>query len=203
MEVTAIKQRRKGLSQLFIDGEPAVKIDTQVILRAGLREGAQLDDEELHTLIKDSERYRANEKALYLLEFRNHSQKELQDKIKRSGISQEAAKEAAEKMEEIGLLDDAAYAKNLARTLFERKKYGIRRVQQELRLKGISPEITEQVLAEFEPEDVSGVIRELLERKYPAYNEDEKVKKRAVAAMLRFGYQYDDIRRAMQEELWD
>ena len=203
MEVTAIKQRRKGLSQLFIDGEPAVKIDTQVVLRAGLREGAQLSDEQLRELIQDSEKYRANEKALYLLEFRNHSQKELQDKIKRSGISQEAAKEAAEKMEEIGLLDDAAYARNLARTLFERKKYGMRRVQQELKLKGISPEIIEQVLAEFEPEDVSAVIRELLERKYPAYGEDEKVKKRAVAAMLRFGYQYDDIRRAMQEELWD
>lgn len=203
MEVTAIKQRRKGLSQLFIDGEPAVKIDTQVVLRTGLREGVQLSDEQLRELIQDSEKYRASEKALYLLEFRNHSQKELQDKIKRSGISQEAAKEAAEKMEEIGLLDDAAYARNLARTLFERKKYGMRRVQQELKLKGISPEIIEQVLAEFEPEDVSSVIRELLERKYPAYGEDEKVKKRAVAAMLRFGYQYDDIRRAMQEELWD
>ena len=137
MEITAIKQRRKGLSELFIDGEPAVKIDTQVLLRSGLREGSFLDDERLRVLMTDSEKYRASEKALYLLEFRNHSQKELQDKIKRSGISPEAAKEAAEKMEEIGLLDDAAYAKNLARTLFERKKYGPRRVQQELRSKGI------------------------------------------------------------------
>lgn len=203
MEITAIKQRRKGLSELFIDGESAVKIDTQVILRSGFKEGSLLSDEQLHTLIRDSEKYRANERALYLLEFRSHSQKELREKIKRSGISQEAAQEAAEKMEEIGLLDDAAYAKNLAKTLFERKKYGYRRVRQELRLKGISPEISEQVLAEFEPEDVSVVIRDLLERKYPSYTEDEKVKKRAVAAMLRFGYQYDDIRRAMQEELYD
>lgn len=200
MEITAIKQRRKGLSELYIDGEPAVKIDTQVMLKSGLREGSFLDDEGLRVLITDSEQYRANEKALYLLEFRNHSQKELQDKIRRSGISQEAAREAAEKMEEIGLLDDAAYARNFARTLFERKKYGLRRVQQELRMKGISPDIAEQVLAELEPEDTAGVIRELLERKYPSYREDEKVKKRAVAAMLRFGYGYDDIRRAMQED---
>jgi len=203
MKITAIKQRRKGLSELFIDGEPSVKLDTQVVLRSGLGEGSLLDDEQLHTLIRDSEKYRANEKALYLLEFRNHTQKELQEKIKRSGISQEAAREAAEKMEEIGLLDDAAYAKNLARTLFERKKYGFRRVQQELRLKGISPEIAEQVLVEFAPEDAAEVIRELLERKYSSYAQDEKVKRRAVAAMLRFGYQNDDIRRAMREEPGD
>jgi len=203
MKITAIKQRRKGLSELFIDGEPSVKLDTQVILRSGLGEGSLLDNEQLHTLIRDSEKYRANEKALYLLEFRNHTQKELQEKIKRSGISQEAAREAAEKMEEIGLLDDAAYAKNLARTLFERKKYGFRRVQQELRLKGISPEIAEQVLVEFAPEDAAEVIRELLERKYSSYAQDEKVKRRAVAAMLRFGYQNDDIRRAMREEPGD
>ena len=106
-------------------------------------------------------------------------------------------------MEEIGLLDDAAYAKNLARTLFERKKYGFRRVQQELRLKGISPEIAEQVLVEFAPEDAAEVIRKLLERKYSSYAQDEKVKRRAVAAMLRFGYQNDDIRRAMREEPGD
>ena len=203
MKITAIKQRRKGLSELFIDGEPSVKLDTQVVLRSGLGEGSLLDDEQLHTLIRDSEKYRANEKALYLLEFRNHTQKELQEKIKRSGISQEAAREAVEKMEEIGLLDDAAYAKNLARTLFERKKYGFRRVQQELRLKGISPEIAEQVLVEFAPEDAAEVIRELLERKYSSYAQDEKVKRRAVAAMLRFGYQNDDIRRAMREEPGD
>jgi len=203
MKITAIKQRRKGLSELFIDGEPSVKLDTQVVLRSGLGEGSLLDNEQLHTLIRDSEKYRANEKALYLLEFRNHTQKELQEKIKRSGISQEAAREAAEKMEEIGLLDDAAYAKNLARTLFERKKYGFRRVQQELRLKGISPEIAEQVLVEFAPEDAAEVIRELLERKYSSYAQDEKVKRRAVAAMLRFGYQNDDIRRAMREEPGD
>jgi len=203
MKITAIKQRRKGLSELFIDGEPSVKLDTQVILRSGLGEGSLLDNEQLHTLIRDSEKYRANEKALYLLEFRNHTQKELQEKIKRSGISQEAAREAAEKMEEIGLLDDAAYAKNLARTLFERKKYGFRRVQQELRLKGISPEIAEQVLVEFAPEDAAEVIRKLLERKYSSYAQDEKVKRRAVAAMLRFGYQNDDIRRAMREEPGD
>lgn len=207
MEVTAIEPRRKGLSQLYLDGEAAVKLDTETLLKSGLKPGAELTDEALHELIQASDARRANEKALYLLEHRSHSKKELEDKIARTAASREAARVAAQHMEDIGLVDDEAFARDYARQLFTRKKFGSRRVRQELRLKGIAPELIDELLLEFGDEDESAAhIREILNRKYAGYAEDEKIRRRAMAALQRLGYGFDEIRAVLaagQEEFPD
>ena len=81
MKITDIAPRRHRLSQLYIDGEAAVKVDTETLLRRGIAIGDELDDEELHALLQASAKHRAEEKALYLLEHRAHSKKELENKI--------------------------------------------------------------------------------------------------------------------------
>lgn len=195
MRITAIEPRRKGLSQLFIDGECAMKLDTETLLINGITAGAEITDEELHELVQKSEARRASEKALYLLEHRNHSKKELSDKIARV-TSKEAALAAAQHMEDIGLVNDGEFARMYAKELFERKKFGAQRVRHELYLKGIDRDLIDEILEEFD-EDPAEKIRELLERKYPGYNEDEKIKRRAVAALQRLGYRFGEIRSVM------
>lgn len=202
MIITDIQPRRHRLSQLFVDGEAAVKVDTETWLRSGLRKGDEIDDERLYQLLQDSAAHRANEKALYLLEHRAHSKKELADKIARAEFDRDAANAAADHMEELGLLDDEDYARRLAQELFTRKKYGVRRVKQELRQKGIDDAIISVVLEEFSPETEETVekIREILERKYPAAREDEKIRRRAIAALQRYGYSMDDIFTALNAD---
>lgn len=205
MIITDVQPRRHRLSQLYIDGEAAVKVDTETWLRSGLMPGDEIDDERLHQLLQDSAAHRAHEKALYLLEHRAHSKKELADKIARAEFDREAAKAAADRMEELGLIDDEQYARRLAQELFTRKKFGVRRVKQELRQKGIADEIISAVLDEFSPEEEETVekIRDLLERKYSAAWEDEKVRRRAIAALQRYGYSMDDIFTVLREEPFD
>ncbi len=199
MEITAIEPRKKGLSQLYIDGEAAVKLDTETLLKRGIRPGREITDEELYDLIQASDNRRANEKALYLLEHRSHSKKELEDKIVRTAASREAAKAAAEHMEALGLINDERYARDFAHSLFTHKKFGKRRVGQELRLKGIDKELIDEILAEYDDGDETArTIRELLEKKYRGFDGDEKIKRRAIAALQRYGYSYDEIKRAIQ-----
>ncbi len=204
MELTAAEPRRHRLTQLYIDGEPAVKVDTETYLQAGLRPGDTLTDEELHALILASDARRANEKALYLLEHRDHSKKELTEKIARTATSVEAAQAAAQRMEELGLVDDENYARRRAKELFTRKKYGPYRVRQELRLKGIDSELIDQLLAEYAGELQEENLRQVLERKYPGWREDEKQRRRAINGLQRLGYSYEQIRHGMKEEEdWD
>lgn len=201
MELTAAEPRRKGLLQLYLDGEAAVKIDAETFARSGLKLGDELSDEELHQLILASDRRRAQEKAMYLLEHRSRSKKELENRIAQAGVSREAAKNAADKMEELGLLDDGTYARDLARELFTRKKWGAMRVKQELKQKGIDEGLIEELLEEYGGEELAlENLREILERKYPGWEEDEKIRRRAFAAMQRLGYSYELTRRAMRSE---
>ena len=198
MELTAAEPRRRGLVQLFLDGEAAVKLDAQVFLQSGLKPGDQVSDQELFELIQASDARRAQEKALYLLEYRNYSKRELTEKIARTAASLEAAQAAASRMEELGLIDDRRFGEDYARELFSRKGYGARRAAQELRRKGLDQELVQELVEKSgSPEQSGENIRRVLEKKYPGWREDEKVRRRAFAALQRLGYSYQEVREAM------
>ena len=205
MELTAAEPRRRGLVQLFLDGEAAVKLDAQVFLQSGLKPGDQVSDQELFELIQVSDARRAQEKALYLLEYRNYSKRELTEKIARTAASREAAQAAAVRMEELGLIDDRRFGEDYARELFSRKGYGARRAAQELRRKGLDQELVQELVEKYgSPEQSGENIRRVLEKKYPGWREDEKVRRRAFAALQRLGYSYQEVREAMgQGEDWE
>jgi len=200
MEITAIEPRRKSFSQLYIDGESAVKIDAETMIRSGFRVGSQISDEQLFELIQASDARRASEKALYLLESRNHSKKELEDKIARTAASREVAKAAAQHMEDIGLVDDESFARDFAHQMYTYKKFGDARVRQELMRKGIDRDLISQIIEEHDNSEKYDNIRAVLEKRYGSYNSDEKVKRRAIAALQRLGYRYDEIKTVITEE---
>ena len=193
MEITALEPRRHRLVQLFLDGEPAVKLDEETA--ASLRPGQQLSDEELHELIARSDAVLAKEKALYLLEHRPHSKRELEDKLART-VGREAAGQAAGRMEELGLIDDADYAHRLAEEL-ARKGFAAPRIRQELLRRGIGRELAaeEAERAAAAPEDA---LHSLIERRFARQLGEEKGRRRAVAALQRMGYRWEEIRSALR-----
>lgn len=198
MELTAAEPRRKNLTQLYLDGEPGPKVDTEVFLLSRLKPGDELTQEELSDLMERSDARRAREKALYLLEHRSHSKRELTEKIARTAASREAAQAAADRLEEIGLIDDKAFAESYARELFLRKRFGALRVRQELSRKGIDRELIDQVMAPYLEEDTGEEnIALVLAKRYPLWREDKKTRRRAVAALQRLGYSYGQIRAVM------
>ena len=83
MIITDIVPKRKKLSAIYIDGEFALKLDTETVLISKFSTGSEITDEELKKLIEKSNEKRAKEKALWLISYRDHSKKELQDKLKR------------------------------------------------------------------------------------------------------------------------
>ena len=196
MELTAIEPRRHRLVQLYLDGEAAVKLDAATAQEARLRVGMELDDEELHELLQKSDAARAKEKALYLLEHRPHAKRELERKLSRT-VGEEAAQAAADRMEELGLVDDADYAARLAQEL-ARKGYAFSRTVQELVRRGVDRELAQEAAREASP-DPEEAIRRLIQRKYERRLGDEKGRRHTAAALQRLGYRWEEIRSALRE----
>jgi len=197
MLITAVEPRKKSLSALFIEGEFAVNIDTETLIKSGFKVGKDIDDAQLHELIIQSDKRRANEKALYLLERRNHSQKELADKISRV-TSREAAEAAAQHMADIGLVNDEEFAKSYTREMFTRKGFSAKRVLYELLKKGIDKEFAQTVVEDFAPDPVEKIL-EIINKKYSKKLSDEKSRRRSIAALQRLGYRWDDIKAALNQ----
>jgi len=186
MLITAVEPRKKSLSALFIEGEFAVNIDTETLIKSGFKAGKDIDDAQLHELIIQSDKRRANEKALYLLERRNHSQKELADKISRV-TSREAAEAAAQHMADIGLVNDEEFAKSYTREMFTRKGFSAKRVL-----------YAQTVVEDFAPDPVEKIL-EIINKKYSKKLSDEKSRRRSIAALQRLGYRWDDIKAALNQ----
>lgn len=196
MLITAVEPRRKAMAALYIDGEFVMNLDAQTLLENRFDVGREIDDEDLHEIIRLSNERRAKEKALWLISYRDHSKKELKEKIQRT-CDADAAEAAVERMEELGLVNDATFAQRYARKLLLEKRMSKRAAVFELSRKGIDKETAEAVLDEIEV-DPREQIRAVLAKKYRSL-EDEKTKRRAVAALQRLGYGWDDIKAVLSE----
>ena len=146
---------------------------------------------------KELDRSQAKEKALRLLSFRSHSEKELSDKLKRAGAKAEDLPYILDFVREYGFVDDEKYALHLAKDLQNIKKYGKNRIVQELKKRGIAEEHIETALSEL-AEDESDALFPLIERKLGG-SFDQKSIDRAIRYFVYRGYDFGDIKRCIEK----
>lgn len=197
MQITAIEPRKKGLSALYIDGEFALKLDTEVLLAHRFDVGREISDDDLHACVTDSDTKRCKDKAMWLISYRDHSRRELLDKLKKD-YPEPVAEAAVSRMEELGLVNDDSYARRYAADLIHLKHLSERGVRQKLYEKGIDRDLTDEILEEAEI-DEEEQIRTVIEKKYARDLGDEKVRRRAVAALQRLGFGYGSIKSVLSE----
>lgn len=89
-------------------------------------------------------------RALKILEYRMHSEKEIYDKLRRAGAMPEDIEEVIEFLREYNFVNDYEFAKMCAKDLKEFKKYGKKRVKMELLKKGVSLPYIENALESIE-----------------------------------------------------
>lgn len=185
-----------GLAQ-----EMKIYIHSEIIRKYNVAKGMELSEEEADRLIYENDLRRARERALYLMESRDHSYRELFDKLEKN-YSEDICFEVCNRLAEIGVINDRRYAEKLCRQLFEVKKLGRYRVRQEMRLKGLGSEIIEEAMENFSEEDVPFErLEKLVEQKYERYLTDRKGVEKVKNALARKGYSFGEIKEVL--DLYD
>lgn len=191
--------RPSGQEHVTLVLEDGREIPTTLGLVTELRlfAGKQLEEAQLRLLQEKTASAFARERALSLLSFRPHSEKELRDKLLRKGTDPAAADAAIEWLRDHAYLDDAGYAVSVARH-YASKGYGAKRITSELYRRGISRELWEEALCEL-PEPDQEIDRFLSKRLKDPENPDEI--RKLSAALSRRGYSWDEIRSALDRFL--
>ena len=138
----------------------------------------------------------AKDKALRLLEYRAHSEKELADKLKIAGAQEYDIEEILNFCRNYGFVDDKKYAVAKARDLKNLKKYGIRRIRSELYSKGIDAEHVEEAIAELDG-DEEDVLLPLVRKKLGGGFDKKNVDK-CIRYFLYRGYEFSDIKNCIE-----
>ena len=144
------------------------------------------------------------EAALKLLERTRRTRSDLARRLKDKGYALATVEPVLDRLTEVGLVDDAEYARAWLAGRWGRKPSGWRRLQQELRAKGVSDDDVERaraLLAERgnAPDEVESALKLVAQaRRRYARLDEQKQRQRLYALLARRGYSADVIRRALE-----
>jgi regulatory protein len=184
-EVTDVRERR-GKARVFVDGEYWAELDAGVAIECGLRAGAAFSWEELGRARVAGERPVAMGRALNLLGYRARSEAEIRERLGRYGYAAETIEAVVGRLEELGYVDDAEFARLKARE--KARRYGPRRVSVELRKSGVGEELAREVVEEeFAGRSEVGEARSAAARRYNGRGSDAEAR-RVYGFLVRRGY---------------
>lgn len=198
--LTQIKETKKGRLALFLDGEFAFSLDEETFARACLHEQDELELWRLEELRKQSDTRRALDKAMDYLSLRDHATGELYRKLCRK-FDAESAAWAVARAGELGLLNDASFARRRAAELL-RKHKSRREILQDLAAKGIDRDTAAAAVEDLYAPDGEGedpelaAARTLVERRYAARLAAGR-RDQVAAALARRGFSHAVIREAL------
>lgn len=202
MIVVGVRPARQSRVTVCMDTGEEFIMDKKTWEESPFRVDSSLSTEQLEALLKESDHRRAQSRAVYLLSKRDFSRRELEQKLCREkgryvAEKKDLARETAAYMEELGYVDDAAYAARLAERYSAERLYPKRRILQKLMEKGIARATAEEAVAAVQTEDADLALEFLIRKRYTVPDEQREAD-RIAAALARYGFGGEDIRRAMR-----
>lgn len=183
---------------VICDGEYKFTVDAEYWFSSPYHGIKSIDnDEELAAFYEAVGSRAAFIAGLRFLSYRDHSEKEMINKLVQKGHNYDYTVSACEKLKDYGYINDLRFAERFAENLINRKGMSIRGIKTELYRKGISRETADIVCENLDNDPIS-VIIDLLKTKYQRYLSDEKGIRKTVASLQRLGYSWSDIKSAMR-----
>ncbi|MER7769823.1 recombination regulator RecX [Kitasatospora sp. NPDC096140] len=149
---------------------------------------------------------RARDICLRLLTGAAKTRKQLADALRKREIPEDVADEVLTRLEEVGLIDDGAFAAAWVESRHAVRGLSRRALAQELRTKGVAADLVDQAVAQVDHDDETDAARALVERKLRSTRGlDRQVRTRRLVGMLaRRGYSeglaFRVVRAALDEE---
>ena len=189
--------RRPGHRLLRLGDGSSVKVPTALFKQRPLQANAVFDADDYYRQLEALAPKAALEQAVTMLEQRDRSRQEILDKLTQAGYSQQAASYACDKLSQAGYLDDRRYAQDTLARLG--KRYGVIRLKNELRRKGIDEELIEELLSEQEHGDqLAAAIAQAQKALRSAARNPDTCYQKAYAALARRGFPPQVVREALQ-----
>ena len=181
-----------------VQGRWLAVLEDGCILRVGENEvidfalyaGKELSVEEAEALQRAARSSGLKEKTIELLARKPMSRRETEQKLRAWEAGEEETAAICDRMEELGLLNDAEYARRLVRH-YSAKGYGERRLKDELYRRGISREYWDEALSQAG--DNGAALDAFLEKKLAGREVDRKELKKVSDALARRGFSWPEI----------
>ena len=196
MRIEELKPSRRvqGRWLAVLEDGSILRVGEGEVIDFALYAGKELTEGEAQALTDSARRSGLKEKTLDLLTRKPMSRKELERKLTEWEAGEEETAAICTRMEELGFLNDPAYAVQVVRH-YSQKGYGAHKMRDELYRRGVPRELWEVALAQAtDPaEAIDAFVRKKLAGKEP----DRKELKKVSDALMRRGYGWEEISAAL------
>jgi len=199
MKIESIKKSEKRPDRFVVlfDEGTEIRVSAIQIADFGLYTGLELSDEQYSELSQGLIQSTSKARALRILGNRSLSAREIEKRLIQKGESEETAQNTVGWLEDIGYISDTEYAAAIVKH-YSSKGYGLARIKDELYRRGIQRDLWDTAL-----QDLGGMqeaAQEFLKKKLRGSLDKEDMR-RAVDALCRRGFQYQEAREALNRYL--
>ena len=199
--ITAIEPQARHANRfnLYIDNTFALGLSA--IIAAKLHVGQTLSDSDLSALEHEEAFESARELALRFLETRPRSTTEVKQRLRKKEIADAVIDQVVTRLQEVGLLDDVAFAKYWVENREEFRPRAARALRFELKRKGLSNDVIAGVVETVDEKESAYRAGTARAERWRTLDRREFFEK-LVAFLVRRGFSYDVAKEAAKQ-LWD
>lgn len=187
-------KQKQGRVLVHLEGGDLLRITEDELLHFDLYTGLDISPETVVELQKCAARSETRLRAVNMISARALSKRELQKRLRDKGAEDADAEAAADWLEDIGALDDLAYAKTVVRH-YSDSGYGEAKLRDELHRRGVPREHWDEALSAA-PDPAEAIAR-VIATKTKGKALDERERKKLSDLLLRRGFAWRDVKAAL------
>lgn len=198
MFIKNIKYIKKDKNYLIELEDIGFAILEDTLVRFNLYKGKEIEQEDIENILLEDSRYKAKNLAIrYLSNMK--SEKQVRDYLNRNEISEEIIDDTIFYLNKEKFLDDFEYANCFAKDKLNLNRYGKNKIKLALQQKGINSNIIDNVLLDLPEDKEYENLLKAANKKLMSLEDDPKYYEKLVRHLLYKGYEYDLIKRALNE----
>ncbi len=193
------KGREKRIN-VYLDGKLTIKLLAETALKEGLKIGQEITNNQLEKLTGVNHYQRCYNAAVRFLGYRPRSEAEIKQRLQRHGYDADDIEKTLAKLKEQGLVDDIAFARYWRENRETFSPRSRRLTKMELKRKGLSSDVIEQVISEIDEKD-SAYRAALSRARRLSLNDYQIFRQRLGSYLGRRGFNYGIIKEII-ERVW-
>lgn len=197
-EITNIIKSGKNKYNIFLDGNFFCTLNSETILKSGLKIGREISQEEIEIIQMENERLVAFDKSLkYIANIK--TEKQVKDYLYSKGYTDKTVNYCITKLKEYKYLNDEEFAKLYVKSYSCKK--GKRLLEFELKAKGIKKEIIKQILNKLP--DNEEILENLAQKFLKNKPKDKKTAQKLFAHLFSKGFEFEEINKTIRKHIFN
>jgi regulatory protein len=190
LKVTGVlPQKNEIANNIYIDGEYSFSASYEDIIKYSIKEGMEINNDDLASLIALCEYSKAYNYSLKLLSIRDYTSEEIRKKLKQRSFSDATIVEVTRKLAEYNFINDDNYAEKYKNDCLKIKKYGINKIKNNLVMKGIARDTVDNI--EINEDEQYELCKEAAIKKEKILGDCKNRREKMFRFLISRGFEYD------------